>query len=83
MPISPRYLTLLKTTPGLGLPLTVDVIYKTQQFSATIDIYGKVSCCGTIYDSPSGMRADLIKSNIGTYAHLYYNKKSLRDWGVF
>lgn len=83
MPIDPRCLHLLQTIQGLGLPLTVTGEDRHGvAFSATIDINGAVSCRGHNYACPSALRADLIRSNGPTYPCLFYNGRSLRQWGV-
>ncbi|MDY7572686.1 hypothetical protein [Actimicrobium sp. CCI2.3] len=83
MPITSHCLILLQTTPGLGLPLTVSGIDRNKlSFTATIEIDGKVFCRGKVYDNPSELRATLIASNSATYPHLYYQNKSLHDWGI-
>jgi hypothetical protein len=83
MSIDPRCLHLLQTIPGLGLPLTVSGVDRHGvAFSAAIDTRGTVSCRGQSYGCPSALRAALIQSNGPTYPRLFYNGRSLRQWGV-
>jgi len=87
MAISKRHFALIKGIPGLTVPVTLQVLDKQGRFQdALLDANGCVTATWLpsqpTFSSPSALRDSLIQPNSSTYTHFYFQRKSLRDWGV-